>query len=236
MNSNSRIFYAPDIDSFPELPEDESHHCTRILRLKKGDAITIIDGKGFFYSAVIVDMHFKHCLVSVTKRWMQKINRDYTIHIAVAATKNMNRMEWLVEKATEIGIDTITCLHCNHSERNEIKLQRLYKTAISAIKQSQKALLPHINEMTDFYEFISTYQKGCKMIAHCAADRKQLIKEVYTPHNDALVLIGPEGDFSRNEINAALSAGFVPVSLGDSRLRTETAALTACLTIHLLNQ
>jgi len=236
MSYNSQLFYAPDIDSVPELPEDESLHCARVLRLKKDDPITITDGKGFFYSANIVDIRSKHCLVYVTKRWQQNISRNYSIHIAVAPTKNMDRMEWFVEKATEIGIDTITCLHCYHSERNGIKLQRLYKTAISAIKQSQQALLPRINEMTDFHEFITSNRKGTKMIAHCKDNGKQLIKNIYTPGRDALILVGPEGDFSTDEINAALSAGFVPVSLGDSRLRTETAALTACHTIHLLNQ
>ena len=236
MNGNTPLFYAPDIDSVPELPEDESLHCARVLRLKKDDSITITDGKGFFYSANITDVRSKHCQVSVTKRWPQKTARNYTVHMAVAPTKNMDRMEWFVEKATEIGIDTITCLHCSHSERNGIKLQRLYKTAISAIKQSQQALLPQINEMTDFYEFVSSLQKGFKMIAHCSDDCKQLIKDVYTPDSNALILIGPEGGFSPDEINAALTAGFIPVSLGDNRLRTETAALMACHTIHLLNQ
>ena len=236
MNDNVPLFYAPDIDSVSELSEDESLHCARVLRLKKDDSITITDGKGFFYSANITDVNSKHCQVSVTKRWPQKTTRNYKVHIAVAPTKNMDRMEWFVEKATEIGIDTITCLHCRHSERNVIKLQRLYKTGISAIKQSQQALLPQINEMTDFYEFVSSPHIGFNMIAHCSDDCKQHIKDVYTPDSNALILIGPEGGFSPDEINAALSAGFIPVSLGGNRLRTETAALVACHTIHLLNQ
>jgi 16S rRNA (uracil1498-N3)-methyltransferase len=144
-------------------------------------------------------------------------------------------MEWFVEKATEIGIDTITFLKCRHSERNHIKLQRLNKIAISAMKQSQKAVLPSINEMIDFKEFISLSAKGIKMIAHCLETGKQAIRTIYTPDNDALILIGPEGDFCHDEINAALAAGFVPVSLGESRLRTETAALVACYSIHFLN-
>ena len=236
MSNNARLFYAPEIDSVPELPEDESQHCTRVLRLKKGDPITITDGKGFFYLASIKNVQSKHCLVNIMKRWPQKMLRNYTVHLAVAPTKNMERMEWFIEKATEIGIDTITFLCCHHSERKEIKLQRLNKTAINAMKQSQKASFPQINEMADIHEFISWNNNGIKMIAHCANDCKQLIKNIYTQGSDALILIGPEGDFSPEEINAAISAGFAPVSLGDSRLRTETAALIACHTIHLLNQ
>ena len=230
-----RLFYAPDIAAVPELPEDESIHCTRVLRLKKGDPVTVTDGKGCFYSAVIENIQSKHCRISITERWEQKPLRNYAVHIAVSPTKNMERMEWFVEKATEIGIDTITFLHCHRSERKEIKLQRLIKTAVSAMKQSNKATLPKINEMVGFQEFISFDHKGYKMIAHCVDDCNQLISHVYTPDCDALILIGPEGDFSRDEINAALSAGFTPISLGESRLRTDTAALIACHTIHLLN-
>ena len=230
-----QLFYAPDITSNPVLPEDESLHCTRVLRSKISDVITITDGKGFFYEACIENIHPKHCRVNVTKCWQHKQSRNYQIHIAVAPTKNLDRMEWFIEKATEIGIDTITFLHCLHSERNEVRLQRLYKTAINAMKQSQKAVLPTINEIVDFKEFILKIGNGVKMIAHCQSDEKKLVKSIYTPGSDALILIGPEGDFSRDEINAALSSGFSPITLGESRLRTETAALIACHTIHLLN-
>ena len=230
-----RLFYAPDIATVPELPEEESQHCVHVLRLKTGDSITITDGKGFFYAASIINPHPKHCRVNITMCLPQKPIRTYAVHIAVAPTKNMDRMEWFVEKATEIGIDTITFLRCNHSERKDVKLQRLIKTAISAMKQSQKAVLPQINEMIDFKDFISNDSDDVKMIAHCAEDSKQLIKDIYTSGRNALILIGPEGDFSPDEIKASLSAGFAPVSLGDCRLRTETAALAACHTIHLLN-
>ena len=231
-----RLFYAPDITAVSELPEDESQHCVRVLRLKNDDFITITDGKGFFYEACITDIHPKHCRVSVTKRWPQKQLLGYKVHIAVAPTKNMDRMEWFVEKATEIGIDTITCLLCRRSERKELKLLRLVKTAVSAMKQSQKAFLPQVNEMVDFQSFISRESDEVKMIASCTDDCRQPVKLCYTPKRDALILIGPEGDFCPDEINIALSAGFTPVSLGESRLRTETAALVACHTIHLLNQ
>jgi 16S rRNA (uracil1498-N3)-methyltransferase len=231
-----QLFYAPDIATIHVLPEDESQHCIRVLRLKEGDNITITDGKGFFYTATLENTHPKHCRVKITTFLPQKSLWDYTIHIAIAPTKNMDRMEWFVEKATEIGINTITCLHCRHSERKEIKLQRLNKIAISAMKQSQKAILPQINEITDFDQFISQDFDGYKMIAHCAENSKKLIREIYTPGSNILILIGPEGDFSKEEINAAVSNGFSTVFLGKSRLRTETAALAACHTIHVLNQ
>jgi 16S rRNA (uracil1498-N3)-methyltransferase len=230
------LFYAPDIAAIPELPEDESQHCMRVLRLKTDDLITITDGKGFFYTASIVNVHSKHCQVKVMKQWSQLPTQACRIHIGIAPTKNMERMEWFVEKATEIGIETITPLYCCHSERKEIKLQRLYKIAVSAMKQSQKASLPQINEMIDFQKFISQDFIGVKMIAHCATSHRQPVKNIYKPNQQALILIGPEGDFSYEEINAALFAGYASVSLGESKLRTETAALVACHTVHLLNQ
>ena len=230
-----KLFYAPDIADTHTLPEDESQHCARVLRLKQGDNITITDGKGFLYNATLEDTHPKHCSISIIERLPQPPLWDFAIHIAIAPTKNMDRMEWFVEKATEIGVNTITPLRCSHSERREIKLQRLNKIAVSAMKQSQKATLPHINEMTDFSRFISAAHEGHKMIAHCADNDKRLIKDIYKPGSSALVLIGPEGDFSSEEISAAIAAGFEPVSLGNSRLRTETAALAACHTIHIIN-
>ena len=230
-----QLFYAPDIIAEPVLPEDESGHCIRVLRLKEGERITITDGKGFLYYAILENTHPKHCRVNITERLPQSPLWDYKIHIAVAPTKNIDRMEWFVEKATEIGINTITNLRCQHSERREIKLQRLNKIAVSAMKQSQKTILPQINEITDFNKFISQKFDGHKMIAHCIEDKKQLIKDIYKPNGNALILIGPEGDFSDEEINVAISAGFIPVTLGKSRLRTETAALAACHTIHVIN-
>ena len=231
-----QLFFAPDIITEPILPEDESAHCVRVLRLKEGDSITITDGKNFLYNAILENAHPKHCRVQIIEQLPQKPLWKHNIHIAVAPTKNIDRMEWFVEKATEIGINTITCLCCHHSERREIKLQRLNKIAISAMKQSQKTCLPQIAEMTDFKKFVSKQFDGHKMIAHCTEGNKQLIKDVYKPNRDAIILIGPEGDFSDDEINAAISAGFAPITLGKSRLRTETAALVACHTIHILNQ
>ena len=231
-----QLFYAPDIAANHTLPEDESEHCVRVLRLKEGDSITITDGKGFLYKAILGNAHPKHCLVNIIEQFPQNPLWQYNIHIAVAPTKNPDRMEWLVEKATEIGINTLTWLRCHNSERREIKLHRLYKIAISAMKQSQKTFLPQINEMIDFNKFISQPFDGYKMIAHCRNDEKHLIKDLYKPDGNVLIMIGPEGDFSNEEIKDAITAGFAPVSLGKSRLRTETAALVACHTIHVLNE
>lgn len=231
-----QIFYAPDIATNPELPEEEANHCVRVLRLNEGDEILVTDGKGVFYKAAIRRANAKHCEISILENWRQPALWNFKLHIAVAPTKNMDRMEWFVEKATEIGIDTITCLNCRFSERKEVKTARLEKILVSAMKQSQKATLPRLNGMTDFKRFISEPFDGRKFIAHCEEEEKPLLKHVYHPGENALILIGPEGDFSTEEIRLAEKNGFEAISLGESRLRTETAALVACHTIHVLNQ
>lgn len=230
-----QIFYTPDIAVNPELPEEEAGHCIRVLRLTEGDEILLTDGKGTFYKAAISRAHHKHCEVFILESWQQPALWNFRLHIAVAPTKNMDRMEWFAEKATEIGIDAITCLNCRFSERREIKPARLEKILISAMKQSQKATLPQLEGMTDFKSFVSQPFDGRKFIAHCEDGDKTLLKQTYRPGENALVLIGPEGDFSPEEIELALQQGFEPISLGESRLRTETAALVACHTIHVLN-
>ena len=231
-----QIFYAPDIESTLVLPEEESGHCVRVMRLAEGDEIMITDGKGNFYRASITNAHPKHCQVEITSSWQPEKPWDAYIHIAVAPTKNMDRMEWFAEKATEIGIDEITCLNCRFSERKEVKTVRLEKILVSAMKQSQKALLPQLNGMTDFKQFVRQPFNGRKFIAHCEEGEKPLIKSIYRPGENVLILIGPEGDFSPEEIKSAEENGFEAISLGKSRLRTETAALTAWHTIHVLNQ
>lgn len=231
-----QIFYTPDIAVHPELPEEEAAHCIRVLRLSEGDEILLTDGKGSFYKAAISRAHPKHCEVNILESLKQPALWDFNLHIAVAPTKNMDRMEWFAEKATEIGIDAITCLNCRFSERKEIKPARLEKILVSAMKQSQKATLPELTGMTDFRTFINQPFEGRKFIAHCEEGEKPLLKQTYRTGENALVLIGPEGDFSPEEIALALKQGFEPVSLGKSRLRTETAALVACHTIHVLNQ
>lgn len=231
-----QIFYTPDIAVRQELPEEEAGHCLRVLRLAEGDEVMLTDGQGFFYRAVIRRAHHKHCEVEVTKRWEQPKPWQFSLHIAVAPTKNMDRMEWFVEKATEIGIDAVTCLGCRFSERREVKTARLEKIMVSAMKQSQKATLPTLSGMTDFKTFVKQPFDGRKFIAHCEEADKKLLTQLYRPHENALVMIGPEGDFSPEEIALALGEGFEPISLGASRLRTETAALAACHTIHVINQ
>lgn len=231
-----QLFYTPDIAVNPELPEEEAGHCIRVLRLGESATIHLTDGKGYFYRATICRAHPKHCEVTIQERWEQSTSQVAFCHIAVAPTKNVDRMEWFVEKATEIGVDAITCLNCRYSERKEIKTVRLEKTAVSAMKQSQKATLPALEGMTDFKQFVARPFDGQKFIAHCEEGTKQLLKSCYHPGEKALVLIGPEGDFSPEEIQLALQNGFIPISLGESRLRTETAALVACHTLCLLNQ
>ena len=230
------LFYAPYIETNPVLPEEESAHAIRVLRLNEGDELSITDGKGFFYRAVIAGAHPKHCEVNIIETYPQTHLRPFQIHIAVSPTKQIDRMEWFVEKAAEIGIDAITFLNCRYSERQEIKTARLEKILISAMKQSQKALLPQLTGMTTFQEFIKKPFAGSKFIAHCEDSAKSLLKQIYPAGENALILIGPEGDFSNEEISAAIEHGFQPITLGQSRLRTETAALVACHTIHLLNQ
>jgi 16S rRNA (uracil1498-N3)-methyltransferase len=232
-----QLFYTPDIDKSLVLPEEEARHCIRVLRLTEGSEIDLTDGKGYLYKAVIVQAHPKHCVVNIKERILHTPFWKFNLHIAVAPTKNMDRMEWFAEKATEIGINAISFLNCRYSERKEIKGERIEKILISAMKQSLKATLPALDGMVDFKHFIKRPFDGQKFIAHCESDEeKQVLKHVYKAKENALILVGPEGDFSTEEIDLATQAGFKAVSLGESRLRTETAALTACQTIHFVNQ
>ena len=216
-----------------ELPEEEAGHCIRVLRLTEGDEILLTDGKGFFFKAAISRAHPKHCEVNILEQWEQPALWNFNLHIAVAPTKNMDRNEWLAEKATEIGFDELTFLNCRFSERKVIKTERIEKILVSAIKQSLKARLPRLNEMTDFNSFIEKDFSGQKFIAHCYEGEKPLLKDVLKKGEDTLVLIGPEGDFSEEEVKKAIEKGFIPISLGKSRLRTETAALVACHTMNM---
>lgn len=233
---NYACFYTPDIASNLELPEEEAGHCLRVLRLSIGDEIMLTDGKGCFYKAVISAASGKRCQVKVTETIPQEKGWNGWLHIAMAPTKNMDRTEWFTEKATEIGFDELSFLNCRYSERKVIKKERIEKILVSAVKQSLKATMPVLNEMTDFNKFVSRDFKGQKFIAHCYEGEKPLLKDILRSGEDALVMIGPEGDFSEEEVAKAIAAGFQPVSLGKSRLRTETAALVACHTLNLLNQ
>jgi len=229
------IFYTPGIADNPELPHEEAQHCVRVLRKKEGDEILLTDGKGFFYDARIIQANPKHCIVNILKVIEQPKYWDFNLQIAFAPTKNIDRVEWFAEKATEIGIDRFSPILCQYSERKEIKSQRIEKILISAMKQSQKAILPQLDNMQPFSSFLRQDFEGRKFIAHCYEGDKPLLKDVCKKGENALILIGPEGDFSDKEVEEAIRNGFEPVSLGDSRLRTETAALVACHTIHVLN-
>ena len=226
------LFYCPDIKSDMELPQEEAGHCLRVLRMKEGDSLRITDGKGSFYNAVISAAQGKRCIVHIESEERQEALWNGHLHIAMAPTKLMDRNEWFVEKAVEIGVDEITFLKTEHSERDVIKMERIEKIAVSAMKQSQKATLPVLNGMTPLRSFIEQGFDGDKYIAHCEPGSKVLLQDALTPGHNSLVLIGPEGDFSPAEIEMALKAGFKPISLGPSRLRTETAALVA---VHIMN-
>ncbi len=228
------VFYAPDIVCDSELPEEEAVHCVRVLRLTTGDEVILTDGKGCFYKAIIRVADGKRCRVEVVETLPQEKKRNRRIHIAVAPTKQMERMEWFVEKAVEIGVDELTFLDCRYSERKTVKMERFGKIAVSAMKQSLQATLPVLNGMVPFDCFIARNFDGEKFIAHCHAGEKPLLKDV--AGGNALVLIGPEGDFSEEEVAASEAAGFLSVSLGKSRLRTETAALVATHLLNLSNQ
>jgi len=231
------LFYTPDIASdIYTLEEQESKHCIRVLRLKIGDEITLTDGIGNMYFSKIIEAHPKRCTVEVVEVKKGYGKRSFTIHIAVAPTKNIARTEWFIEKATEIGIDKITPLICEHSERKTTKTERLAKVVTSAVKQSLKAYHPVMNNSIDFKKFIEQKFEGEKFIAYCSDEYRGSLKNIYRKGEDALILIGPEGDFSPAEVDLAIKHGFMPVSLGHSRLRTETAALYACCVVNLRNE
>lgn len=231
------LFYTPEIkDDTYRLSEEESKHCVRVLRLAEGETLFLVDGKGLFCEAVIINANPKACILQVVDKKYNYGKRDYQLTIGVSPTKNIDRYEWFLEKATEIGIDGIIPLISRYSERKEIKSERLEKVMISAIKQSIKAYLPVLYPVQTFKHAIKCPFAGLKFIAHCNEGEKALLRDVVEKGMDVLILIGPEGDFSTDEVESAIKEGFIPISLGDSRLRTETAALVACHTVNLLNQ
>jgi 16S rRNA (uracil1498-N3)-methyltransferase len=231
------IFYTPDIVAEAyTLSEEESKHAVRVLRLQVGDEVVLLDGKGGYNQARILEANPKRTHLQVFQTQKEFGKRNHYLHIAVAPTKNIERMEWFLEKATEIGIDEITPIICERSERKEVKAERLNKIITSAVKQSIKAYHPHLNEAISFKKLLDQPFEGQKMIAHCMDQEKHTIKNIILPGGRYLVLIGPEGDFSPAEIAAAQAAGFQAISLGNARLRTETAALAACFEINYLNR
>lgn len=231
------IFFTPEISGKQyTLDEAESKHCIRVLRHAKGDLLTLIDGKGGWYEAVITDANPKRCSVEVVKSIIDFEKRDYHLHIAIAPTKNIDRFEWFLEKATEIGIDEITPLLCEHSERKQVKPDRLEKVLVAAMKQSLKAYQPKLNNLINFESFIKHTTAEQKFIAHCAEGEKPHIFNDCQKGSSILILIGPEGDFSAREVDEALLNGFKEISLGKSRLRTETAGVVATQIINMVNE
>jgi 16S rRNA (uracil1498-N3)-methyltransferase len=228
------IFYAPYIAQTAQLPEQESQHCVKVLRMREGEKLTVTDGQGFFYDCTLVEAHPKRCSLRIEQRTAID-KKGFDLQIAFAPTKQMDRNEWFVEKAVEIGIDHFIPLLSSYSERRELKKERLEKIAISAMKQSQQAYLPEIEELVRFADCVTRPFEGRKFIAHCHDLPKKPLAQTYRKGENALILVGPEGDFSEEEVGNAVANGFEPVSLGETRLRTETACLVATHTIHVIN-
>ena len=221
------------------LSEEESKHAIRVLRLQEGDEVFLVDGIGGWYTAEILDPHPKRTVLKINAVQVAYNKPSYSLHIAIAPTKNIDRLEWFLEKATEVGIQEVTPIIAAHSERKEVKIDRLNKVVVSAMKQSLKAYMPKINPAISFTQLLKEVAQQpdlTKLIAHCADGAKQYIADVCKPAGKYLILIGPEGDFADTEIALALAEGFVPISLGDNRLRTETAALMSCLEVSVHNR
>ena len=235
-----QLFYNPNISETTgeiSFDKDESRHIVKVLRMGIGDAMKITNGKGSFFDAEIVLASPKECIAKILNE--EKVDPlPYYLHLAVAPTKLNDRYEWFLEKATEIGISEITPIICDHSERKIIKAERYEKIILSAMKQSLKAHLPILNEAISFKNFIDSEKDndGIRCIAHCEETQKKSLKAVLEPNKKITLLIGPEGDFSADEIDLAIRSGFLPVTLGKSRLRTETAAVVACHSVAFINQ
>lgn len=229
------LFYVPNIAHENVLTPEESQHCVKVLRLAIGDKILLTDGVGGIYEARITFSSPKRCEFEIVSKQEEVNKRPYRLHVAIAPTKNIDRLEWMIEKCTEIGIDEITPLLCRFSERKVIKPERLHKVMVSAAKQSLKAYVPKLNDLTTFSDLIAHANESQKFIAHCYKDEKKLFQHALHVKQDILILIGPEGDFSEQEVENAMQKGFLPVSLGNSRLRTETAGVVACHTVAIMN-
>ena len=235
-----RSFYVPDALTATELPPEEAMHALRVLRMKIGDEMVLMDGQGNYYRAEVTLAHTKHCLYEIKEQMPQQRQWQGHIHLAIAPTKMMERIEWMTEKAVEVGVDEISFLNCKFSERRLVKLSRLEKIMISAVKQSHKAWATQLNEIVTFDAFIKQPREGHKYIAHCYEEvpRTYLFDELQktSASDDATVLIGPEGDFSIDEVRQAIAAGYISVHLGKSRLRTETAGLSAVMMMQLAKE
>jgi len=235
--STMNLFYVPEQGKgdLVTLPEEETAHAIRVLRLRQGDPLVVVDGLGTWAEAVIEQIRGKMCLVRIQSRKTGWGQPPYGLHIAMAPTKQIDRFEWFIEKATEIGITTITPLLCDHSERREVKHDRLLRVAVAAMKQSMKAWHPNLGRITRFDDFIRRENKGDLFIAHCREGEKSSLWNAIQPAVSSTIMIGPEGDFSQDEVLRAVQHGYLQVNLGDSRLRTETAGVVATQTVALKN-
>ena len=233
-----QIFYAPGIkDDIHYLDENESRHCIRVLRMTKGSIIRLVDGRGNLYEGYINDPDPRRCEIKLTNILQDFEKRNYGLHLAISPLKNFERFEWFVEKSVETGIDEITPVICKNTEKQGIKTERINNIIISAMKQSIKAVRPVLNRPVAFSEFINTDFPGIRMIAHCSRDfERSRIDTIYSKGEDAVIMIGPEGDFTAEEIALATGRGFRSVHLGKSRLRAETAGIASCLSVYFINQ
>lgn len=233
-----QLFFIPEYsgENIITLDKEESSHISKVLRIKEGEEIFLTDGKGNLFTCVILESTPKRCNVKIVKTEENYQKRSFKIHLAIAPTKNINRIEWLLEKAVEMGIDEITPIVTEHSERRNINFERLDKIVVSAMKQSLKCFKPQLNELTDFSSLINNLKEEKKYLCCCSDEEKIFIKDDYSKDKDVILFIGPEGDFSDKEIAQAKNAGCKLITLGQQRLRTETAALYAISNIHFLNQ
>lgn len=232
-----QLFYNPSLDnSFAQFffSTEESKHIVKVLRKKEGDILHITNGRGLLFQAEILVADLRKCKAQIIST-EKSIPKRYSLHLVVAPTKMNDRYEWFIEKATEIGVDEITPIICDRSERKTLKLERMERVLQSAMKQSLQTQLPKLNPPISYADFMAVEQGGLKFIAHCDDGEKMELKRRVAADKDITILIGPEGDFSNTEIERAIDQGFVPVSLGNHRLRTETAAIVACTTVAMIN-
>jgi len=232
----AELFYtATALSDHVLIPEDEAKHLVKVLRYSEGDLLYFTDGKGTLYTAVLEDTHYSHCKARIEKKETDYKRRPYRLHIAIAPTKNTERLEWFLEKATEIGIDRITPMFCRRSERKALRSERLEKILVSAMKQSFQAYLPELGEAVSFNDILKI-PADQRFICHLEEGLTTPLNAACLPGKDVLLLIGPEGDFDAEELQTANQHGFRCVSLGDNRLRTETAGLVACSNVAFINQ
>ena len=231
------LFYAPNSqEDLVDLPPDEARHCMQVLRHQLGDIIHWVDGKGTFLSGHILEANKRNCRLSVSKRQEAYHQRPFHLHLAIAPTKQIDRLEWFLEKSTEIGIDEITLLQCAHSERRKVRVDRLNKILVSAMKQSLKAYLPILHDFTSYATFVEKQSRDSqRFIAYVDTDQTRHLKDNFEAKKEVCILIGPEGGFHPDELKLAIETGFQQVSLGSSRLRTETAGVVACTIANLIN-